>query len=101
MTSVGIPVDMLNIVRHGRTCSIHECTNMVDGNKSCFVLENHHLVLRVSVILVSPIVYSYFGCLGAIFWWNVEYAASWYELVETLATLSDTSGVVDIWVRRH
>jgi hypothetical protein len=71
---------------------------MIGGDEFSFILEDHDLVLRISKFLISPVVYGYFRCLGAIFCWNMEDATSRHVLVATQAALSNMGGVVNIGV---
>jgi hypothetical protein len=75
---------------------------VVHRDKFSFVLEHHHLILRITAdFRVFPIIDRYLGGFGAVVAGHVEHPASCDMLLTARALFADTRGVVKIWVRRH
>jgi hypothetical protein len=72
---------------------------MIDGNKFAIVLEDHDLVLGVTICRVFPIINGYFDSFGAVFAWNMKYATSWCVLVQAFALRTHTIGIIYFGIR--
>jgi hypothetical protein len=71
---------------------------MIDGNKLAIVLEDHDLVLGVTMIKVFPVVDRYFDSCGAVSARNIKYATSWCVLVQAFALRTHALGVATLGI---
>jgi hypothetical protein len=89
--------------QHGHsTCRDGVAAYVVHRDKFSFVLEHHHLILRITAnFRVFPIIDRYLSGFGAVVARHVEHAASRDMLLAARALFADARGVVKIWIRRH